>query len=156
MEPFKFSVTDIPEGSNDFELIPDGTTAPLIIQTAELNPTKDNQGEKIELKIKILDGKHKNRVVFLNLNYRNKSETSQAIGRRSLGGIIQSLGIAHLDDLSKICNKPLIGVFTIKAGNNGFPDKNDVKQWMPINQASTPEVITMPSAKPAGAKPWEV
>jgi hypothetical protein len=155
MASINFNANDVPESEDKFELIPAGDYKAIILESS-IKATKAGTGEYVAVKVQIVDGEKKGRTVFANLNFKNPNPTAQQIGQRELADLTKAVGLVTLTDTAQLHGKPLTVRIGIEPAKDGYDAANRVKKWLPINQASTPEVITMPSAKSAGAKPWEV
>jgi hypothetical protein len=138
-----FNVNELPE-SQSYDLIPDGWYD-AIITKADLKPTKDQTGERLNIRYDILGPTHQGRVVFVGINIKNKSAAAEEIGRQQLGSIMRAGGIPSLDDSDQ-----LIGLrMQIKVKTrtqDGYDPSNDVSGFKAIEGAMLP-----PVSKPAAA-----
>ena len=93
-----------PEG---MEPIPAGEYT-MAITSSEQKPTKANDGSwLLALKLQVIDGPHKGRIVFANLNLGNKSEAAKAIAKTELSQICHATGVMKPNDSSELHNKPM-------------------------------------------------
>ncbi len=147
-----FNSADVPEEDNKFDLLPPGDYK-VIVTESSIKATKAGTGEYVAVKVQVVDGDKKGRTVFANLNFKNPNPTAEQIGRRELADLTKAVGLVTLSDTAQLHNKPLLVKIGIEPAKGEFDASNRVKRWMPLNQASTPEIITMPTA--GGTKPWE-
>ena len=105
----------ITEATQASEVLPAGDYA--IIVKSQLKPTKNGDGQYLELKWQILTGPHKNRNLWSRLNIENKSEKAQAIGRGQLSAICRAVNVLSVNDSSEP-TKPLKIVVKIGDDDN--------------------------------------
>lgn len=156
------------EASQDFAPIPSGEYLAQIVES-DMMPTKNNDGEYLELTYAITDGDYKGRKVWARLNLRNKNETAQRIGNEEFAAVRAATGVANPRDSQELHYKPhVIRVELIPAGTTdkkGYTntrDKNEVKAWKKAEgaTASAPAPAPAPSANQAqqdtssAAPPW--
>lgn len=154
------------EAQKDFAPIPSGKYLAHIVES-DMLPTKNNDGEYLELVYEIIDGEYKGRKVWARLNLKNKSEKAQEIGNRQFASVREATGVTSPRDSQDLHYKPhVIRVELIPAGTtqkNGYTttrDSNEVKAWeraegAPASSAPTnkPAANTQQSAASA-APPW--
>jgi hypothetical protein len=146
---------DLPENTGgDFSPLPAGEYT-ATIKSADITPTKDNTGQYIKLRLDITGPSHAGRVVFSNINIRNKSPRAEEIGRQQLGDIMRAVGLASLTDTDQL----LGGSLTVKLKVRNDPtygDSNEVQAYKAIKGSAPP----MPASNPApaaaagAAPPW--
>jgi len=152
MASINFNANEVPEQDDKFELIPAGDYKAIVTES-EIKTTKAGTGKYVSLKVQLVE---KNRIVFANINHDNPNPTAKSIGQRELADLTKAVGLVTLTDTAQLHNKPIMVRIGIEPAKDGYEASNRVKKWMPISDASTAEVITMPTAKPTGAKPWEL
>lgn len=153
------------EAQKDFAPIPSGKYLAHIIES-DMMPTKNNDGEFLELTYEILDGEYKGRKVWARLNLKNKSVQAQEIGNRQFASVREATGVTAPRDSQELHYKPhLIRVELIPAGTtqkNGYTttrDNNDVKAWERADGAVASAPAPAPAANQAqasasSAPPW--
>ena len=154
------NLEDLPEStSGEFTPLPAGWYS-ATINKAELKPTKDGTGQYIAIRYDITGPTHQGRVVFGNVNIRNKSEKAEEIGRAQLGDIMRSVGLKQVSDTDQLVGGSLQIKLEIKTDDYGT--KNEVKGFkasgdaMPI-AASVPTFPKPASPAPkadSAAPPW--
>lgn len=149
------NLNDLPEQTNDFAPIPAGDYT-VSIKDAELKPTKDGSGQYIKLKLQVQAPAHVGRVIFSNLNIRNKSQAAETIGRQQLGAIMRALGLASVSDTDQLIGATIGVKVAIKEAQNGYEAQNEVKAYKaltgsvpsPASAAQAPAAATGKAAPP--------
>lgn len=153
------NLDDLPESNNtgEFQPLPAGWYS-ATINKADLKPTKDGTGQYISIRYDITGPTHQGRVVFGNVNIRNKSEKAEAIGRAQLGDIMRSLGLTQVSDTDQLIGGSLQIKLDVKTDDYGT--KNEVKGFkasadaMPVAN-SVPTFAKSAEVKATGsAPPW--
>ena len=144
--------SELPEGQN-FDPIPEGWYIAQI-KSAELKNTKANDGQYIAVQYAVSGPTHAGRVVFGNLNIKNRNSEAERIGMGQLGSVMGAIGLAKIEDTDQLIG----GNLQIKVGlskpQEGYEQRNEVKGWKAIEGGLAP----MPAigAAGAGAKPATV
>jgi len=141
------------EPSSFFEVLPKGKYLAMIV-ASELKPTKNRNGEYLQLTIEIIDGPvGKGRKLFDRLNIRNANKQAEDIAQRALSAICHAVGVIELNDSEQLHNIPL----TIELGiedNDEYGPQNRIKSYS--NAGGQPPVTlkaAAPAAAPAAAAP---
>ncbi len=139
---------------NDFGIIPVGDYEACIVNS-EMKPTKDGQGQYLNLEIQIVGGQYQNRKLFEKLNLVNKNETAVTIAKGTLSAICRAVGVLTPNDSTDLHNKTFrISVGAKKSDYSGEME-NKIKSFKP--RAAGPVVQDQPTLQTAGAttgKPW--
>lgn len=139
---------------SDFGIIPVGDYEACIVNS-EMKPTKDGQGQYLNLEIQIVGGQYQNRKLFEKLNLVNKSDTAVTIAKGTLSAICRAVGVLTPNDSSDLHNKTFrIAVGSKKSDYSGEME-NKIKSFKP--RASGPVVQVEPTLQTAGTttgKPW--
>src|SRR5690349_10104359 len=77
------------------------------ITASEQKPNAKNNGTYIALEFSVLEGEHKGRKVFVNLNLNNPSKQAVEIARSELSAICRATGVMTPQDTAELHNKPL-------------------------------------------------
>lgn len=80
-----------PMEERSFELLPEGEYVASIVDS-DTKPTKDNTGERLNLKFKVTQGDHKGQYIFVGLNIKNRSEVAVNISMAELKSICDAIG----------------------------------------------------------------
>lgn len=134
------------EANGAFE--PINGTFPAMIVESDMTPTKAGDGEYLKLTIEVLDGPHKGRKVFDNLNLDNPSAKAVEIAYQTLEAICQAVGLTKpLSDSAELHDKPMSITF---APDGAY---TRVKAYKPAGSVSTVSTPKTEAARPA--RPWE-
>jgi len=153
------SLDDLPEsiGDGEFKPLPAGWYQ-VTINKAELRNTKDGTGQYIAIRYDVTGPTHQGRVVFGNINIRNKSQKAEEIGLTYLGQLFRALGLAKLADTDQLIGGNLSikldvrDARTDEATGKTYEASNDVKGFKASGDAMPSS--TVPSfSKPAAAAP---
>jgi hypothetical protein len=154
--PETYDVDQLPQGSGNFEPIPAGWYDATIAK-AELMPTKANDGQYIKLRYDITGPTHQGRVVFGNLNIRNKSVKAEEIGRQQLGELMRAIGLPKVNDTDQLIGGILSIKLTIKPADGQYEAGNEVKGFKALG-GSVPAMPSTASAvahaETKAAPPW--
>jgi hypothetical protein len=154
------NLEDLPVSSNtgDFQPLPQGWYS-ATINKAELKNTKDGTGQYIAIRYDITGPTHQGRVVFGNVNIRNKSEKAEAIGLAQLGDIMRSLGLKNVSDTDQLIGGSLQIKLDVKTDEQ-YGTRNEVKGYKAssdsIQASDVPTFQPSPQAKKVAgdAPPW--
>lgn len=147
------NLDDLPEStSGEFTPLPAGWYS-ATINKASLEPTKDGTGQKISMRYDITGPTHQGRVVFGNLNIKNKSAKAEEIGRAQLGDIMRALGLRQVADTDQLIGGSLQIKLDIKTDEQ-YGTRNEVKAFKADADAGLSIASSIPSfPKPAAAAP---
>ena len=153
------NLEDLPESNNtgEFQPLPAGWYN-ATINKAELKATKDGTGQYIAIRYDIIGPTHQGRVVFGNVNIRNKSEKAEEIGRAQLGDIMRAIGLKQVSDTDQLIGGALQIKLDVKTDEQ-YGTRNEVKGFKAAGD-SMPASAVPTFAKPAEAKsagsapPW--
>jgi hypothetical protein len=136
-----FNEDDLPQSSGDFAPLPEGWYN-AVINSALIKNTKDNSGQYIAVRYDITGPTHQGRVVFGNINIKNKSSQAEEIARQALGSIMRAIGLPRVDDTDQLVGGNLQIKLSIRA-QDGYGPTNEVRGYKPIGgESKTP----MPSS----------
>lgn len=129
------NLEDLPEstGDGEFKPLPAGWYS-ATINTAKLEPTKDGTGQKISVRFDITGPTHQGRVVYSNLNIKNKSEKAEEIGRAQLGSIMRAIGLTQVSNTDQLVNGSLQIKLDIKTDEQ-YGTRNEVKGYKAAGDA---------------------
>lgn len=131
-----FDTNSVPP-QEDFVVIPPDNYV-LLIEGAEVKPTKANTGHYLELTLQVMDGPHKGRKVWDRINIQNPSQKCQEIGLRSLAALGLALNIPRIGDAAQLLNQVVIGHVKVKDG------QNEVRTYSALTPAGAPGVPQVP------------
>ena len=146
-----FDATQI-EVSESYELIPDGTIANAVITSSEWKETKDKTGGYLNLKLEIIDGNYKGRLLFENLNLQNSNEKAVKIAQETLAKICKAIGKDKVQNSEELHNIPLNIKIGVTPGRDGYDPSNRVKSFSKTSGQSQSTVQPQAETKPPWAK----
>ena len=158
MSALNFDATTV-DPVEDFSPIPAGEYTMAIIDS-EMKPTKNGQGQYLQLALQVLDGDYKGRMVWDRLNLVNPNQTAVEIARRTLSAICHAVGKLQVTDSSELHNVPMLVRVSVRPADGQYDASNEVKAYKRIEgQAAQPAMAqqAQPAQQPAaaGAMPWE-
>ena len=128
------NLDDLPESNTgEFQPLPAGWYS-ATINKASLEPTKDGTGQKIAMRYDITGPTHQGRVVFGNLNIKNKSAKAEEIGRAQLGDIMRALGLRQVSDTDQLVGGSLQIKLDVKTDEQ-YGTRNEVKGYKATGDA---------------------
>jgi hypothetical protein len=142
----------------DFEPLPQGDYR-VVMTESETKRTKNLDGEYVNCKLVVIEGKYANRIVFHKLNLKNQNQVAVKIANAQLGKMIKAVGLQTIRNTSEIHNKPFVISVTVEPGQNGYKPQNKVTDIKAIGTPTTqaPQAVQAPAqpAAPAPAQaPW--
>lgn len=133
-----------------FEPLPDGKYLAVITESA-WKDTKDKRGKFLELKLQVIEGPHKGRMLWDRLNLQNHNKQAVDIARATLSAICRAVGIMTPKDSIELHNLPLVAKVAVKKNEQNGDFTNVVKAYEKKGVAAP-----VPATAGAGGKPpWE-
>lgn len=150
-----FNAEDVePQGS--FEPIPAGWYT-CMVTDSEFKPTKNGNGEYLQLRLDVIEGEHENRVLFDRLNLNNPNQTAVEIAQRQLSAICRAVGVMTPQDSADLHDKPMKVKVGIRPAGNGYEASNEVKAYEAAETGGSTSAPAPATASGGGAakKPWQ-
>jgi len=145
-------INELPEDTGgDFSPLPEGEYS-VTIKDAEIKATNDGTGQYIKLRLDVTGPTHSGRVVFTNLNIRNKSQAAESIGRGQLRSVMLAVGLQTLQDTDQLVGGSMLVKLAVRpartdaATGKTYEASNEVKAFKSAGGAA-------PAARPAFAAP---
>jgi len=166
MTSFAFDVTSAPDlapAPSKYGPIPAGDYKAMITES-QMKPTKAGTGQYLQLDWEITDGQYTDRKIWDRLNLVNPNPTAVDIAKRDLASIMRAVGLDKIDDTEQLHYKEVMITVTVRKGDNGYEDSNEIKAYAPAGRSApaaapaAPAAVATPAAAPAsvpGKKPWE-
>ena len=120
MAQIGFDATTV-DPSTPRELLPPGKYVAHIV-ASEMKDTSTG-GQYLKLEHEVIDGPHRGRKVWNNLNLVNNNQTTVEIAQRQLSAICHAIGVLKVSDSDQLHFKPLL--ITVKVRPAG-KDKNGI------------------------------
>jgi len=135
------------EAATDIDVYPPGKY-PVLIKKAEVRETKKGNGHFIALELQILDGPHKGRILFDNINIDNPSEQCVEIGMRTFSALGRAIGLQAITNTDQLLNQIVVAHVKVK------DNQNNVRTYSgstapPVAPTTVPSPPTSPVASPA-------
>jgi len=150
-----YSAADLPQSENNFDPLPPGWYQGGI-KSAELKTTKDGSGKYIAVRYDITGPTHSGRVVFGNINIRNKSEKAEEIGRQQLGDLIRAIGLPTISDTDQLIGGNVSIKLAIRE-QEGYEPTNEIKAYKATDGSKAPAISAPQAASASNGKaapPW--
>lgn len=119
--------------SSPLEAFPAGDY-PMIIADSKIKPTKDRNGEYLQLTCEVIDGPYKGRKVWDRLNLVNRNPTAVAIAEATLSALCHAVGVLHVQDSQELHDKPFLGKVRFVPAEGRFDAKNEISGYKPLSQ----------------------
>ena len=150
-------------GTN-YDPIPDGEHTCIVNSSAWKDSASG--GNYLEIEFSIFGGQFEGRMIWDRLNLVNPNPTAVSIAQQDLASICRAVGVDKISDTEELHYKEVIVTVTIRKGDNGYEDSNEIKAYAPAGRsapaaapAAPAAVATPAAAAPAapvpGKKPWE-
>lgn len=134
--------------ADDFSALPKGNYR-CVVTEAEIKPTKtDPTVNTLALKIEIIDGQYKGRLIFENLNLWHKNPQVVEISKKKLKSLSDSLDFGEdgVSDTSELINK--VTIMRLACKN----DENNVNGFLKDDGSAATTTQAAPAAE---KRPWE-
>lgn len=153
MSTLNFDANSV-EPSTGFDPVPAGKYPAVIVESV-MKPTKNGNGQYLELTFEIIDGDYKARKVWARLNLENQNSTAVQIARSELSAICRAIGVMQPQDSIELHNLPLI--ITVRCRKNPETEEisNEIKGYAGRNTANAPATSATPAAGASGTPPWK-
>lgn len=120
------------------------------ITTAEIKPTNDGSGKRLNLQFKVMGGEFDGRVVFAGLNIENKSEQAQKISQGELSAICHAINVLKLTSTDQLLEKPLrikvkIKAATMENGAEKYAARNEIDSYEAAGNGSAGQTVQRPA-----------
>ena len=145
-----------------FDPIPVGRYS-VVITESLMKPTKNGEGEYLQLSVQVVDGEYANRKLWERLNLKNKNAQAVTIAQAQLSAICRAVGIMTPQDSAELHNIVCEVEVGMEKGQNPGDMQNKIKKWLPKagggahvhGQAATvAQTVTQAPAPAAGKPAW--
>ena len=126
------------EPTTAYELLPAGKYSAQIVES-EMRVTRNGMGQFLWLMLDILDGQHKGRKIFDQLNLVNPNPTTVEIAQRTLSAICHATGKMQVSDSEELHLIPMSIHVTVKPPKNGYGESNAIRYMMPEHGRAAPQ-----------------
>lgn len=139
VEPSK-ALTPLPEG--DYK---------AAITGSEMKRNSKNNGSFLALELTVLEGEHKGRKLYANLNLDNPNKQAVEIAKGELSAICRAINVMTPNDSAELHNKPLWATVGLEKRKDTGAMQNRIKGYKSLAEGNA-AVAAAPAA--AGAAPW--
>jgi len=116
------------EPATEFDPVPAGKYL-AVITASEIKPTKAGTGSYLELTFQVIEGQHKNRLLWARLNLDNPNATAVQIARAELSSICRAVGVMAPNDSVDLHNLPLMSTVKCKRRDDTGDIANEIKGY---------------------------
>lgn len=150
-----FNATDV-DPNFSFEPIPQGKYL-AVITDSEMKETKNRDGRYLELTFQIIEGDHRERMLWSRLNLENANATAVKIARAELSAICRAIGVLAPKDSVELHNIPLVITVGHKKRDDNGELTNVIKGYERKGAASAAAQRPAAAATTAGngKAPWQ-
>lgn len=146
----------LPDG-DDFSPLPAGTYEVDIAETDVVPPSTDPKGRLLKLKMVVVGPSHEGRIVFANINLRNRSEKAEEIGQKDLRKLLTACGLSRISDSDELLGSRIQVKLKIERSEK-YGEQNKVADWRaiggsPVTVARQVAAAQNTQATPAHATP---
>lgn len=134
---------------------------PCLVKKAELKENSKGTGLYIGLVLSILEGPHKNRKFFCNINIKHsESQECVDIGLRTLASLGKALGLQSVANLNQVRNQVVIAHATVRQEQNIINVFSSPATYTEVSIPNSPfvppasPVERTPPAPGAPTEPW--
>ena len=149
MSYLNMDLNDVPTGMG-FDPVPAGDYPAQIVDSEVTSSKQDNM--MLTLTWLVIEGEYAERMIF-DRAMLSGSEKSVAFGKRRLKTIADAIGHPNpnrIDDSAELHGLPCLITVTVRKGNEGYSDSNEVKDYKSL---STPNPHAPAAATPANTPP---
>ena len=116
-----FNADDVPEPERNtsYNPIPEGIYTVMVSKVQDKETKKG--GKMLSLGMEVVDGQHKGRWIWENINYVNSNATAQLIGEQTLKAICEEIGRPRLGSPDELVGVPF--KIKVKITRNDFKDE---------------------------------
>ncbi len=147
-----YEESELPKGGGGFDPLPAGWYTANITKS-EVKATKAGDGSYIAVGYTITGPTHEGRVIFGNLNIRNKNPKAEEIGRQQLGDVMRAIGLAKVDDSDQLIGGTLSIKLKIKPADGQYEASNEVVAWKAVEGSAPPAAKASGGSNGGGGKP---
>jgi hypothetical protein len=127
MAHFDFDASKVtPQASNG--PVPAGTYLAHITES-DVQPLKSGKGTGLKLTFEIIDGPHKGRRIWDNLNIQHEIEETQRIAQSQLSSLCHAVNVIKLQDTAALHLKPVTIKVVVREAQGQYQASNNIKGY---------------------------
>jgi hypothetical protein len=108
-----------------FDPIPAGQYKAIVTEADAVVP-KSGDGSMIKMKLQIVEGEHKDRLLFENLCVEHSKQKVAEIAQARLRQYCEAMNLSVLNDTEQLLNKPVLVTIKVTPPRDGFDAGNSV------------------------------
>lgn len=139
------------EPNASYEPLPAGWYKAVFTESEE-TPTKAQTGSYLKMKLEVIEGEHKGRILFERLNLNNPNQTAVEIAQRTLSGICRAVGVMNPRESSDLHDKPFMVKLAVKPAEGQYSASNDIKEYAATEASGGGSLSQQASAS---TPPWK-
>lgn len=156
-----FDATQVaPSEGRDYEPIPAGEYTAMVVDS-DVKETRAKTGHYAKLTWEVLDGPHKGRKIFDNINLDNPNPEAVRIGQEQLSAICHAVGVLQISDTVEIHDRPCRIKVKVRPAKDGYDAQNEITKYQstssvgqPAAAQAAPAAQQQPAAGQKKAPPW--
>lgn len=141
-------------GTREFKILPPKTEVILVISEATEKENASKNGDRVSLKVQVVDGEFKGVNIFEGFNINSRAGKNYKIDEAILGRIcVITLGKQGYRNVSELQGKIIRGITGTTNGTGENADKiyNCITQWEPLKGSYADLKKGKPSQSPASS-----
>jgi hypothetical protein len=152
MAQFNFDASQVAPQQSSGPL-PAGVYLAHIVES-DVQPLKSGNGEGLKLTFEIIDGQHKGRKVYENLNIRHTNEDTQRIAQSQLSALCHAVNVIKLMDTAALHFKPVRINVTVREAVGQYKASNNIKGYEAVGGGISAPATAPTPAPVAEAPAW--
>lgn len=133
--------------------IPAGTYLAHITES-DVQPLKSGKGTGLKLTFEVIDGHHKGRRVWENLNIQHENEDTQRIAQSQLSALCHAVNVIKLQDTASLHHKPVTIKVVVREAQGQYQASNNIKGYESAGGSRpAPAFVAQAEEAQAPAKP---
>jgi hypothetical protein len=152
MAQFNFDASQVAPQQSSGPL-PAGVYLAHIVES-DVQPLKSGNGEGLKLTFEVIDGQHKGRKVYENLNIRHTSEDTQRIAQSQLSALCHAVNVIKLMDTAALHFKPVRINVTVREAVGQYKASNNIKGYEAVGGGISAPATAPTPAPVAEAPAW--
>lgn len=133
------------EPSVEFEPVPAGRYV-VVITASQDKPTRNQDGEYLELTMEIVEGEYKGRRIWDRIMLQHSNPMTVKIARARLSSLCRACGLMRPGDSEALHNLPIVARVRLKARNDTQEMGNEIASYeaRAVDARPTPPAATTP------------
>lgn len=140
------------EPNAGFDPIPAGKYL-AVITNSQMKPTRNGNGEYLEIELEVIDGPHKGRRLWDRLTLKHPNERTVQIARGTLSAICRAVNVLRPRDSVELHNLPLVVSVGIKNREDTGEPANVVRGYSKRDASAAPARTS--AAFDGSTPPWK-